>query len=233
MGNKRKRTYIDRTQVLSESSKPSNVIGGVAACPCDKTTVGSLERHFKHKLLASNKEIQTGDGAIVEVLTAMVMHNELCVLVCNEPCRVDRLEFIIAADSDAISGKRKRGAKYVKSGRAIARLMLADGSVRELVTPVGGQLLETNDRLLEHPELLWDQPGGTGYVAVVYPDTDLPGLGDAPKAAAEQHANPNVCFAFLRGKCARGDSCKFDHFEEPRAEPPVGEPAVEPAAVVS
>lgn len=216
MGNKRKRTYIDRSQVLSELSKPSNVMEGIVARACDTTTVGSLERHFKHKLVANNEIQQTDNDTVVEVLTAMVMHNELCVLVCNEPCRVDRMEYIIAADSDAISGKRKKGAKYVKSGRTIARITMADGSCKDLVTPVGGQLLETNDRLVDNPNLLWDQPHGTGYVAVVYPDTDLPGLGDAPNAAAEQHANPNVCFAYLRGKCTRGYSCKFDHFEEPR-----------------
>jgi hypothetical protein len=217
--NKRKRTYIDRSQVLSGLSKPSNVIEGVVARACDTTTVGSLERHFKHKLVA-DKEIQNDGslGCTTVVLTAMVMRNELCVLVCSAPCRVDRLEYVIAADSEAISGKRKKGAKYVAAGRVIARITRADGSVAELVTPVGGQLLETNDRLADCPALLWDQPAGTGYVAVVYPDTDVPGLGDAPKAAKEQHANPNVCFAFLRGKCARGDSCKFDHSEEP---PPV------------
>lgn len=219
MGNKRK-TYVDRSQALSAQARPANVMQGAVALPCDATTVGSLERHFKLKLVVPPPENAPGsEDSSVIVLAAMVLQNELCVLVCAAPLTTTDVVFAIAADSDAISGKRKRGAKHVKAGAVIARVTLADGTVRDLVTPVGGQLLETNDNLLASPALLQTQPGGTGYVAVVYPDTDLPGLGggasssssssSSSSAAAKgvaEHANPNVCFAFLKVRRPPGNT---------------------------
>jgi len=205
----KRKTYVDRTQALSAQARPANVMPGAAALPCDTTTVGSLERHFKLKLVApAPPETAVVSDTPVVVLVAMVMQNELCVLMCAAPLVATEVVFAVAADSDAISGKRKRGAKHVKAGTVVARATLADGTVRDLVTPVGGHLLETNDNLLTTPALLATQPGGTGYVAVVYPDTDLPGLsGDRPSSSssssssassASEHANPNVCFAFLK-----------------------------------
>jgi hypothetical protein len=80
---------------------------------------------------------------------------------------------------------------------------------------VGGKLIETNDYLLSSPSLLRTQPLANGYVAVLYPETQLPGLGsgDLTLTAAEVSGlNSKVCFAWLKGSCSRGDKCKFEHF---------------------
>ena len=142
MGHKRKRTYIDRNQQLSEQGRTSNVVAGVIAQPCDVSTVGSLERHFKMKLVATaavlpalpitNKETKESESIVVDtvpkdVMIAMVLQNEVCVLVCKEPVAMAGIEYMFAADSEAISGKRKKGAKYVKKGSILARITKDDG----------------------------------------------------------------------------------------------------------
>ena len=230
MGQKRKRTYIDRNQQLLEEGRSSNVVAGVIAQPCDVSTVGSLERHFKMKLVATaavsltlpkvSKETTESESTVIDivpkdVMIAMVLQNEVCVLVCKEPVVMTSIEYMFAADCEAISGKRKKGAKYVKKGSILARITMADGSLCDMVTPVGGQLLEINENLLKKPSLLFEQPCGTGYIAVIYPDTDLPHLGDAPTVSAaetakKRHPNPNICYAFLKGKCSRVQ-CRFAH----------------------
>ncbi|CAN0357059.1 unnamed protein product, partial [Ectocarpus fasciculatus] len=62
----------------------------------------------------------------------------------------------------------------VGAGHVLCTVEMADGTSRQLTTPVGGQVLELNNRLESQPELLKSDPHGTGYVAVVYPDTELP-----------------------------------------------------------
>lgn len=213
--NKNKRTiqhvYVDRSQVLKESNRQPNIANGVIASACtEKERTGSLERHFKHMLCSSNNEPC--------MLTAMVMHNDICVLVIKSNIGgVSAANFKIEVDADSISGKKKKGAKKVTAGSSVLLLTFSDGSVREYITPVGGQLLETNLNLLSHPNLLLDQPCGTGYIAVIYPDTEIPSLtnGLRGKLSSDQPSiqdrKSKICFAFLKGMCSRGDDCKFKH----------------------
>ena len=213
--NKNKRAnqhiYVDRNQVLKESNKQPNVASGVIASPCiDKNRTGSLERHFKHMICSADNEPR--------MLTAMVMHNDICVLVIKSKIEaVSEVKFLIDVDADSISGKKKKGAKKVKAGSSVLFLTFSDGSVAEYITPVGGQLLETNLNLLSQPNLLQDQPCGTGYIAVIYPDTEIPSLtnGMTVKSSSDQPSlqdkKSNICFAFVKGICTRGDNCKFKH----------------------
>lgn len=213
--NKSKRAsqhiYVDRSKVLKESNRQPNVASGVIASPCiDKQRTGSLQRHFKHMINSADKEPC--------MLTAMVMHNDICVLVIESKIEaVSEVKFMIDVDADLISGKKKKGAKKVKAGSSLLLLTFADGSVTEYITPVGGQLLETNLNLLSHPNLLQDQPCGTGYIAVIYPDTEIPNLtnGLIVKSSSDQPSlqdkKSNICFAFVKGICSRGDNCKFKH----------------------
>jgi CCCH-type zinc finger len=80
---------------------------------------------------------------------------------------------------------------------------------------IGGKLIETNENLLSSPSLLWTQHQGTGYVAVLYPETELPNLATVEiglTTTEAASANSKICFAWAKGSCARGDKCKFEHF---------------------
>ena len=216
-GNKNKRgnhhVYVDRNAVLRDSNKLPNVLHGIQAAPCvGKEKNGSLERHFKHKLTDSDDNSS--------MLSAMVLNNDICVLVLESGAKnVLSIKFIVEADGNLISGKKKKGAKKIKAGSPILTVTFIDGTSKEYYTPIGGQLLETNTNLITQPNLLSDQPCGTGFIAVLYPDTELPSLtnGLSKRIANEEEIRSNVCFAFIKGLCKRGDKCKFKHeiSEEP------------------
>ena len=221
-GNKNRRgnhhVYVDRNAVLRESNRLPNVSQGIQAAPCvGKEKNGSLERHFKHKL--------TDCDDCSPMLSAMVLNNDICVLVLESGARdVRSIEFIVKADGNLISGKKKKGAKKLKAGSPIVLLNFIDGTSREYYTPIGGQLLETNMSLTTQPNLLNDQPCGTGFIAVIYPDTELPSLtnGLSKRIANDEEIRSNVCFAHRKGLCKRGDKCKFKHeiSEEPVGKKP-------------
>lgn len=209
--NKNKRgnqhVYVDRNVVLRESNKLPNIALGIHAIPCiGREKTGSLERHFKHKLSDSDKNSP--------MLTAMVLNNDICILVIESDIQaIVSVCFCVEADSDSISGKKKKGAKKIKANSPILKLNFTNGSTIEYLTPVGGQLLETNLNLLLHPNLLLEQPCGAGFVAVIYPDTEIPSLtnGLTRTSSSDLDIKSNICFSFVKGLCRRGDGCKFSH----------------------
>jgi hypothetical protein len=203
MSNKRANGYIDRSQVLA--NKQPNVASGIIAMPCvDREKTGSLERHFKHKL-----EDQNNDPTM---LTAMVVMNDICVLVLKSAIEgVQKVTFKVEVDSGSISGKRKKGAKILKAGCSVISLSMSDGSEREFFAPIGGQLLETNGNLLSHPNLLFDQPCGTGFIAIIYPNTEFPSLTNLENYNKKSNTKNNICFDYAKGTCNRGSVCKFKH----------------------
>ena len=110
-----------------------------------------------------------------------VMLNDICMLVAPEldsMCKITAIIFPSKAlhTGDNISGKKKKGAFIAKPGGEIALLRFADGTERVLKSPIGGQLLEVNDRLLSDPGLLLSNRVGTGFIAIIYPSTGLPRL---------------------------------------------------------
>lgn len=80
-------------------------------------------------------------------------------------------------------------------------------------------MLELNNRLESQPELLKSDPHGTGYVAVVYPDTELPDFHNfeswklKERLKSENKFKDGMCFAWITGSCKRGSECKFTHVD--------------------
>jgi len=91
----------------------------------------------------------------------------------------------------------------------------------QLISPIGGKLLELNTRLLEptHYQLLTSikSYNHEGYIGVLYPDTELPsltGYRDSDSLLSSyRHPSrvPGVCYEFLSGACKRGSLCRFKH----------------------
>lgn len=205
--------YVDRNVVLRESNRLPNVAVGIRASPCiGNEKNGSLERHFKHKLSDLRDDSP--------MLTAMVLNNDICVLVLESGGEgIASVSFKVEADISTISGKKKKGAKKIKAGSPVVTLKFTDGTEKEYYTPIGGQLLETNLNLIIQPKLMFDQPCGTGFIAVIYPDTEIPSLTNqlSDKVSADMDRKSNLCFAYIKGLCKRGDSCKFMHDGGPAA----------------
>ncbi len=212
MSKKRKAVYVDRNQILSDSNKLPNVLESTKAEPCESNKHCSLEKRFKNKLVVENDPW---------VLDAMVMFNDICVLMSKDSLQAVSIKYAGTLNMDGISGKQKKGAQTIKAGYTMCTVDTGVGGLVELRTPVGGKLLEINEALLAHPELLQTHHSSSGYIAVIYPNTEIPSLdsggcvdyaGLVSRLNSKHAANrSDVCFAFNKGNCARGDKCKFGH----------------------
>jgi hypothetical protein len=239
--------YIDRGKTLAESNKRPNVVPTAVAAPCNNH-FKSQYRLFKYKITVPPKENDAKNRDDTNyTLDAMMMRNELCVLMFQEdyldglisyngpaePVSVAKIQFCTNLDTDAVAGKRKKGAQIVKAGSPVCTVTFNNGSSKQFCTPVGGQLLELNTSLEVNcnatssnsttsvgtapVESLNFQQLKAAYVAVIMPNTIVPTLDLHPtwesliQHMQETAANANVCFAFQKGECKRGDKCKFIH----------------------
>mmetsp|Transcript_23761 Transcript_23761/g.44121 ORF Transcript_23761/g.44121 Transcript_23761/m.44121 type:complete len:230 (+) Transcript_23761:130-819(+) len=214
MGRKRKHVYIDRTQKLAtagrEGIRPGLSDNVFAAKVVTKT--GSFEKRFTHKLCKADDEF----------LDAYVMINEIVVLVPGQSFDTTQIESVKWSEFDKsvgdMHGKRKKGAPKVKSDAPICEVHFKNGSICELKTPVGGQLIELNENLMNNHDLLAsnDPYNGERYMAIIYPTTKLPGPQDTNVEVWKQKQHeasmvPKICYSYLEGTCTRGESCRFQH----------------------
>lgn len=67
-----------------------------------------------------------------------------------------------------VTGKRKRNAQHLESNSALCKVCTKDATyiVRCCIK---GSLLEVNDRLIKHPELLNSAADREGYIAIIMP----------------------------------------------------------------
>ncbi len=199
---------------MSDSQKLPNVSEHTQAVSCESRKHCSLEKLYKHRLTV------TSDSNIMD---AMVLHNNICVLMSKTPLNALKVSFADNMCTENVSGKLKKGAQTIKAGCTICSVVIDGGDVVQLKTLVGGKLLEMNEALLANPTLLNTHHNSTGFVAIVYPDTEIPTL-DAGGCSnwsslveriqakrTKSKADRDVCFAFLKGNCTRGDTCKFGH----------------------
>ena len=69
----------------------------------------------------------------------------------------------------AVSGKKKAGAVFVSERDMVCTLDLSDGSEVTMYACVRGNVIEINERLLTHPELVSDSPHSDGYLCIMLP----------------------------------------------------------------
>lgn len=233
-----KRNYVDRSQILAaKSQKKCNFVNGLKAMPCSQ-----MGRLFRYKLAVPNdidaslplsSLNQSSSNTTSEImLMAMVLANGICVLMIDDSAssisattidisKVETIEFSEGLSTDCISGKKKKGAVKLQAGSIIGTMgitttstdpMTSSTKKYQMITPVGGQLLELNSQLQNNPHLI-SQAGGLGYLAVIYPDTEIP----TPESQIDSHPKGKTvskdwtCHAFQKGECKRGDKCRFLH----------------------
>lgn len=208
-GKKRKLGYIDRTQTLSNSRKLPNVLPRTQAVVSQRNRKYTFACKFKHRLTVP------GDDS---VLDALVLENDICVLLCKEPVRgAGKVVFPFNLTTEGVSGRMKKGAQVLKAGTKISTISLANGTTVNFTTPVGGKLLELNDRIIAEPSLLENSHDNEGFIAILYPDTEIPSLeGYTDYESLMQSCSgkimpKGVCFSFQQGACSRGESCRFKH----------------------
>ncbi|BFZ01084.1 hypothetical protein BsWGS_04123 [Bradybaena similaris] len=132
-----------------------------------------VDRYFKrrYKIDVHNK---VGEDALI-----LTHSNRVCVVclaeshpVLSEKKTVTKVSFENAKWNrldNKFSGKNKRGAQWLDGNSPLCEVTCSDESVYTLCCCVQGQLIEVNENLIKHPELLTKKPCGEGYLAVLLP----------------------------------------------------------------
>jgi hypothetical protein len=203
MGRKKQRLHLDRGDVLDALGKKPNISSSVETAVVSQR-MGCYERHFTHKLFVAEEDY----------LDAYVLWNDICVLFTKEIIHASSIQYDVQVES-GMSGRRKKGARKIKADTVICQITTRDEKILTLRTPVGGQLLELNEGLQEKLEILQNLQSGERFVAVIFPDTKIPSPGQSVEewkaVQASMASRSNVCYAWIQGKCFRGDKCRFLH----------------------
>ena len=92
----------------------------------------------------------------------------------------DEFAAILAGPIDRI--ETTRPGRWVRQGEKVAALYRGAEKI-ELVSPVEGEVTEVNNQLLDHPELLRNDPYGRGWLMTVFsPDEESPSRNLLPSA---------------------------------------------------
>lgn len=202
---KRKRGSVQST--LHYSSQ-------VEVIHCNPLSSNSDERLFKYKLQDSNNN--------VEVLDCYIMNNSVCVVKLSAQFQYEIKSFTYLVDynEDDVQGKKKKSAIKLQPGSPICHVTTTSGESLELCSPVGGQLLEVNNRFQSQPELLLDKTNQSSYIAIIFPNVTFPDFSICDESSSlvinellgNKRGGERVCFDWMKFKtCSRGDKCKFLH----------------------
>ena len=127
-------------------------------------------------------------------IASQVVHrhlNGLCVVTVgntlDSSLEIQSVDFLRDSNEGTARSKRKRKMKMTHASEGdnsrsssvtardpVARVTLKDGSRITLRCCVNGQLIELNNRLLEHPSLLTTDPLQDGYIGIIVPFGGFP-----------------------------------------------------------
>ncbi|KAI0231520.1 Protein Abitram [Lamellibrachia satsuma] len=109
----------------------------------------------------------------------VLMHsNRICVItlapshpILDEGKSVTQVNFKVNAHMDRlnnkVTGKAKKGAQMLDSRSLLCFVTCTDGSTYTLRSCIKGGLIEANEQLVDHPELLTQKPSTNGYIAII------------------------------------------------------------------
>lgn len=74
--------------------------------------------------------------------------------------KVDRL-------SNSVKGKSKKGGQCLVPNSVICKIEYTDGTSFDVPCGMKGTLVEVNEELIDHPELLKEMPDSDGFIAII------------------------------------------------------------------
>lgn len=69
--------------------------------------------------------------------------------------------------NNKVSGKRKRGAQWLNPESPLCIITMSDGEKYTVHSGIRGNLIEVNENLLKHPQLLTEKPETEGHIAII------------------------------------------------------------------
>lgn len=203
------------TKKCKREKKPSDdllaIAPGLQCVPCDRDASLKNEKRFKWRLCLPDEVKATFPSLVAD---AWVLDNNICVIAMQKGLDVKQVTYP-SLSVDGVYGKQKKGAMRIQALQTICIVTTQDDRELELVSPISGRILEMNDRLQSTPSLLQSRPGAEGYLLLL--SSDVPKLLDKAAGAItslDELLDPkkqNVCFAWSKGSCSRGDICKYEH----------------------
>jgi glycine cleavage system H lipoate-binding protein len=178
---------------------------------CNRENFLSLERRFKSLYYVKQDEWLLKNELVVN---AMILDNNIALFILPFPViSVEEFQFSDAYLDVSISGKHKRGAKSVDAGNVFGTIK-ANSQQISLIAPISGKIMEINERLIANPTVLsTNEYRCDGYLMVL--STEAPKIIENNALLVNSnipvHLEDKICFAWLKGKCARGNDCKFLH----------------------
>jgi hypothetical protein len=181
----------------------------------------SLDTICSSKIIDFANSGVTSTPIATVVLDALVLDNNICVLIL--PFAIPAISFTYRFDIDinAITGKFKRGSKAINALDQVAILTIMNANQEnvtvQLLSPIEGKVSEQNDNLASNLSLLQDRYQGDGYVAILI--SEAPTMISKTGTIIDEHESESkgkekICFSWIKGTCIRGNICKFKHVEK-------------------
>lgn len=195
---------------------------GLRCVPCNRDSPLKTEKRFKWRLTmqpaepasSSSSPPSSSSSSSSFIADAWVLDNNISVVTLDRSVLVNAVTFL-AFTADAVYGKQKKGAMKTQAMQPICSLSLPSGERAEVLSPISGRIIELNDRLLSSPSLLSTHHASDGYLLLI--QSEVPKLIDKASGVVDSldslvdPANQRLCFAWSKGNCIHGDSCKYEH----------------------
>lgn len=128
------------------------------------------ERYFSKRYILNFGDIEKNDIMImfhsnrIALLSLAPSHfffkNDKEYKINFSAGKIDRL-------SNSVKGKSKKGGQCLMPNSVICKVEYTDGTSFDVPCGMKGTLVEVNEELLEHPELLKEMPDADGFIAVI------------------------------------------------------------------
>ena len=109
----------------------------------------------------------------IEQFAHLHKNNSVCMIgltpkhpLITGSSKIVSVEYSKAAASSEALGKRKRGALGLRPDTAVCTITTADGVAHRINAQVNADLVEINERLAQHPDLLVREPEGAGFLCI-------------------------------------------------------------------
>ncbi|XP_063728883.1 protein Abitram-like [Symsagittifera roscoffensis] len=170
--NNKRSTVCDNDIDQNRFSLPS-VTSDVTSSGKLSEHIDFIDRYFTHYFCDKTKLLfLQHTNALICVVTLSDEHPVLKACkdtVRNADCAVKvsyQLSNGIDRSNPKVSGKGKKGAKVVGKDELLCEVTIGE-TLHPIMCSLSGSVIEVNEKLVENPELLWTDPRGRGYIAVL------------------------------------------------------------------